>query len=409
MRLSRSAPADPMIALALAARLFAQDAVPVAELPSGWRCTREIVVEERQLVRFEEQLGVPLDGVANRFYDVRGAALQVNTITASDEAGAATLHAKLAANGRERFIVRHGRDVVEFAKTNELAASALRHGLGLGVDDPVRLSATFEIVCVARGDDMEGNEVFNLVLGRDAHAAPQDVDARIAELTSDWTFGDTLRLAAPTAGHAIEYTFEPAALATRREGDVFVATFGELPRRCGLPFVRVTAVTTIAPWYEPRAGEPIGTAATAHWPSDDAAARAIVARLVTDDMSPREKLDAVFTHVAKNIRYGGEPVGSRHGALQVLEQGFGRCWDKSDALVTLLRAAGLPAREVAGWLTAPPTGHVWVEVYLADEGWLALDPTCTWFGTSIDYVPWLRTDDGHMPVVYVSLPTFERL
>jgi transglutaminase-like putative cysteine protease len=52
---------------------------------------------------------------------------------------------------------------------------------------------------------------------------------------------------------------------------------------------------------------------------------------------------------------------------------------------------------------------VWVEVFLAGEGWLALDPTCTWFGTSIDYVPWLRTDDGHMPVVYVSLPTFERL
>jgi len=402
-----------MIALVLAVGCMAQVPAAAPELPLGWQRTREVVLSDAQVGGFAKQLGVELAGVVNEHYDVGGSALQVNRLTAKDEAGALALVAKLGANGRERFIARRGNEVVEFAKMNVLAASALRSGLGFEDEAALTWRATFELVCVARGDDMEGNEVFNLCLGREEHATPERVDARIAELTSDWTFGTTLRLAAPTDGHTLEYTFEPEPLSRKREGDTLVFEFPELPRLHGLPFVRVVATTTAAPWYAPRPCATFDTsaftAATSAWPSEHETVRALVAKLVTHEMSSREKLHAVFGHVAREVRYGGDVMGSRYGTLQVLAQGFGRCWDKSDVLVTLLRAAGLPAREVAGWLLAPPTGHVWVEVFLDGEGWLALDATCTWLGTSRDYVPWLRTDDGHMPVVYVSLPVFEAL
>lgn len=403
-----------MFALAVALHLVAQELDAHAELPLGWQRTREIVLSDAQVGGFAKQLGVALSGVVNEHYDVGGSDLQVNRVTARDEAGALALVEKLGANGRERFVARRGNEVVEFAKMNVLAASALRNGLGFEDEAAVEWRATFEIVCVARGDDMEGNEVFNLCLGRDERATQEEVDARIAQLTSDWTFGTTLRLAAPTEGHALEYTFEPQPLSRKREGDTLVLEFPELPRAHGLPIVRVVATTTVAPWYAPREGAPlaadVATAATIAWPSEHETVRTLVARLVTDEMSPREKLHAIFGHVAREVRYGGNDVmGSRHGTLQVLAQGFGRCWDKSDVLVTLLRAAGLPAREVAGWLLSAPSGHVWVEVYLEGEGWLAVDATCTWLGTSRDYVPWLRTDDGHMPIVYVSMPTFEQL
>ena len=89
--------------------------------------------------------------------------------------------------------------------------------------------------------------------------------------------------------------------------------------------------------------------------------------------------------------------------LEVLRRGYGRCWDRSDVLVTELRRAGLPTREVAGWVPPIGAGHVWTEVYV-DGGWLPVDATTTWLGASADYLPFFVTEDGHMPVVYLAMP-----
>lgn len=415
-------------------------------LPPGWRRARQVAVGEEQVRAIGARLGVRLVAVDNDVYEVGGVALQVNRLVAADEAEAMRVAVALAANGRERFVARRGCEVAEFARMGALAASAARHALGWPAEEPVLWRATFEIACVERGDDMEGNRVFGLCLeaaqGDEAERAA--AEARIAELVADWTFGRTLRLAAPLAGEQRTYTFEPAPLAERREGDVLVFEFPELPRRHGLPFVRVTATVGTAPWYEPRrvstedtagAGvRPELLAATPAWPSDHERVRALVDGLVAPQHgaaadrarpdgsaaeraaadgaaaegaaspSARARCQLVFDHVVRSVRYGGDVVGSRYGALQVLEQGYGRCWDASDVLVTLLRAAGLEARQVAGWLAEPSSGHVWVEVRIPGEGWLALDPTCPWLGTSRDHVPWLRSEDGHMPIVYLALP-----
>ena len=58
----------------------------------------------------------------------------------------------------------------------------------------------------------------------------------------------------------------------------------------------------------------------------------------------------------------------------------------TDATLASLRALGLPARYVSGYLaTTPPPGkqkvigadasHAWLSVYSPDSGWLDLDPT----------------------------------
>lgn len=71
---------------------------------------------------------------------------------------------------------------------------------------------------------------------------------------------------------------------------------------------------------------------------------------------------------------------------QVMQQRQGVCQDFAHVLVSGLRAHGLPARYVSGYLlTIPPPGqprlvgtdasHAWVSVWLPDAGWIDFDPT----------------------------------
>ena len=71
---------------------------------------------------------------------------------------------------------------------------------------------------------------------------------------------------------------------------------------------------------------------------------------------------------------------------QVMKQRKGVCQDFAQVLVTCLRAHGLPARYVSGYLlTTPPAGqarlvgadasHAWVSVWLPGLNWVDFDPT----------------------------------
>ena len=109
-----------------------------------------------------------------------------------------------------------------------------------------------------------------------------------------------------------------------------------------------------------------------------------------------------------NLRYSGQ-TGSRWGTRKFFEQNFGHCWDFFDCFVALARAVGVPSRQVAGWFYGS-SGHVWAEFYREGKGWLQVDPTgggklmC-----GIYHIPYFTSEDGKMPVVYVSMPRIETL
>jgi transglutaminase-like putative cysteine protease len=74
------------------------------------------------------------------------------------------------------------------------------------------------------------------------------------------------------------------------------------------------------------------------------------------------------------------PVG------EVLAQRHGVCQDFAHLAIACVRAMGLPARYVSGYLeTVPPPGqarlqgadvsHAWFAVYVPDAGWVDFDPT----------------------------------
>jgi transglutaminase-like putative cysteine protease len=85
------------------------------------------------------------------------------------------------------------------------------------------------------------------------------------------------------------------------------------------------------------------------------------------------EFDPTATHVTTSVE-------------TVLDIRRGVCQDFAHLMIGCLRALGLPARYVSGYLlTEPPPGqprligadasHAWVALYVPEYGWLALDPT----------------------------------
>jgi transglutaminase-like putative cysteine protease len=101
------------------------------------------------------------------------------------------------------------------------------------------------------------------------------------------------------------------------------------------------------------------------------------------DLSPDEAAEAISGHVRSHVRYMPGATGVRTDAQEAWDKGQGVCQDMAHVAVSLLRAAGLPARYVSGYLhpdpkarpgtTATGQSHAWVEYWAGS--WAALDPT----------------------------------
>lgn len=83
-----------------------------------------------------------------------------------------------------------------------------------------------------------------------------------------------------------------------------------------------------------------------------------------------------FTYIARTERGVQEPA-------HTLRVGSGTCRDYAVFMIEALRALGLAARFVSGYIYAPERGgrvgggstHAWLRVYLPGAGWVELDPT----------------------------------
>jgi transglutaminase-like putative cysteine protease len=111
-----------------------------------------------------------------------------------------------------------------------------------------------------------------------------------------------------------------------------------------------------------------------------------VAAMVTDAVGgadPVEAAQEISSRVRSQVSYMAGATGVRTNAQQAWDQGQGVCQDMAHVTVALLRAAGLPAKYVSGYLHADPKAepgqtavgesHAWVEYWAGS--WRPLDPT----------------------------------
>jgi transglutaminase-like putative cysteine protease len=98
---------------------------------------------------------------------------------------------------------------------------------------------------------------------------------------------------------------------------------------------------------------------------------------------PAQTAEEISARVRAQVRYMAGATGVRTDAQEAWDQGQGVCQDMAHVTVALLRAAGLPARYVSGYLHADPSAepgqtavgesHAWVEYWAGS--WRPLDPT----------------------------------
>ncbi|MFM8901449.1 MAG: transglutaminase N-terminal domain-containing protein [Burkholderiales bacterium] len=105
--------------------------------------------------------------------------------------------------------------------------------------------------------------------------------------------------------------------------------------------------------------------------------------------SGRDWLEAVLDlmqRIHAEFEFNPESTTVSTSVDDVLKQRSGVCQDFAHLMLACLRAHGLPARYVSGYLlTDPPPGqprlmgvdasHAWVAVYSLQHGWVELDPT----------------------------------
>ena len=110
---------------------------------------------------------------------------------------------------------------------------------------------------------------------------------------------------------------------------------------------------------------------------------AAIADITSKSLSPDEAAAAICASVHEHVTYLPGATGVRTNAQEAWDKGQGVCQDMAQIAVSLMRAAGLPARYVSGYLHPDPKAepgsisvgqsHAWVEYWAG--AWTALDPT----------------------------------
>ena len=116
--------------------------------------------------------------------------------------------------------------------------------------------------------------------------------------------------------------------------------------------------------------------------------------IVGSETNPYEQARLIYGWVLDHMIY--HSYDGFNGALLSLHNGWGECGDYSTLFCALLRAVGVPARPVVGWLAETGRSlHVWAEFFLPNYGWIPVDPS------------W---DDGNDPWKYFgTVPCSRRL
>ena len=99
------------------------------------------------------------------------------------------------------------------------------------------------------------------------------------------------------------------------------------------------------------------------------------ASAVKREKNPYNKADAVYKYILKNLEYRTKPASS--DVIRNIESNEGDSYTYSIMFTAMCRAAGIPARPVAGVLVynnKQAANHYWAEFFLEEFGWVPVDP-----------------------------------
>jgi len=388
---------------------------PFPTLPPEWRIQQTITVPPANLPAFGKKFGAKVTAISNVFLDADGQRLQVNIVECASVVDALKVATAIRATKPNPACCMLLRTyVIEFIGRNMRLMLEAPYALGLRPrNGAYRIS--FTVATVDKCDYMKNTPLFNDFLNLQAHPNDQAALNLLANDTRGFTFGNTLALRTlGSDGRPIAYAFSamPETATPFAAGDGARYAFRRLPEEQGVPYVKVSArITTAAFTAVPTTRTPdlalLGP--TRYWPSDAPEIVALAGQITAGQKTTEDKVWAIlgWLQPGLHLKYGGEEVGSRYGVIQTLQQGYGHCWDFSDLFITLCRAAGVPCRQVGGWL-ARISGHVWAKVLLPEQGWLQVDPTGG-SACGTEYLAYFTTESGEMPIVYLAMPEIEEV
>lgn len=391
--------------------LGAEPPFPFPVQAPGWKVVKHETVPNKQLAGIASRWKCQLTSLSNTTLDFQGESIQINRVEGKTWQDAEIAYqAILGVKKNARFVARFDTNVYEWvARKPEEVKLALRSRYALGIQpQQIAYRVTFDAAPLKNSVDMQWNRLYNFFL--EWERGNKSNESQIQDASQGFIFADQLSLRKRGMGSQLN-TWKVTAgdksvagrPAAQAEGAIaFPVDAKQL--RAGMPFLHVEGrVVSESLAITPFEGKDRvrWLASTSFWPSDAPEIQELATKIVAGKKRPQEVLDQLLLWTSSNdqLRYGGEVTGSRYGCQQVLKQGYGHCWDYADVLVTLGRASGLPCRQVFGWLNRVD-GHVWVEVLLED-GWHQVDPT-TGLGCGSDYLPLAHSDDGQVPLLYLS-------
>lgn len=129
------------------------------------------------------------------------------------------------------------------------------------------------------------------------------------------------------------------------------------------------------------------TSSQQYWPANNSEISAKAKELTKDKTSVAEQVRAINDYVVTKLSYNNEKIkyNIRQGGLKAYQNPDNAiCLEYSDLTISLLRAAGIPARMPVGYgysgslkqsSSVTDSLHSWVQAYVPNVGWMNLDPT----------------------------------
>jgi len=414
--------ASALIAIAAicpANRLAAAGRTPRAGLPLGFTVLKSFDASASQTADISRKLGGKIDKLSNILLSVHGTRLQVNVIVCPTAADTEKIHKSVVSRkNHPAFCHTFEMTVVEFVGDD--VAVAITAGFELGYKPKPKNAAykiSFQAAPMETGDYMSWNKLFNLFLESDKNPGNLAFKTRIGLLSEKFRFGNEITLRTlGTPETRPSYSFEPNPTETMRllNGELTRYMFEKLPEKSDVPFVSIAATvrtTASTGAATTRKAGPELLQPTEFWPSDDPEIISLANRITVGCNTQQQKVIALLKWLRPGayIRFAGPVIGSRYGVKKTLTQGSGYCWDFSDCFITFCRVLKIPSRQVAGWLYGQ-SGHIWAEVLDENNQWRQVDPTGGGIvGCGIYHIAYLTSEDGKMPILYLSQPKIEFL